>query len=192
MSFDLGKLISSVAPTLATMLGGPLAGTAVSAIAQAFGLAPDTTAEDVAATVQAKGMTPEIIAAMRKADQEHELALRAADIDVLKLNAAHDEALYTSEVADRDSARKREAALPNDTTARNLAYLVVCGGIAMVAFVLSGQSTVDSVLAGTLIGYVVGEMKSVLSYYFGSSAGSANKEKLLTAQANAKAAESAP
>lgn len=184
MSFDLAKMLETVAPTLASMLGGPLAGTAVTAIEGAFGLQPGSGVEGITQAIQTTGMTPEIIASMRAADQKHEEALRAADIDVQKLNAAHDEAMYTEEVTDRGSARDREVKLPNDRTARNLAYFVVLAGVGMIAWILSGWSKADSVVAGTLIGYMVSEMKSVLSYYFGSSAGSASKEKLL-AQANA-------
>ncbi len=93
--------------------------------------------------------------------------MKALDIDLERINAG-----------DRDSARKREAAV-GDKTTRNLAYLIVLGGGVMIGCTLAGFTKVDSVLAGTLIGYAVSEMKQVLTYYFGSSAGSKDKDNTL-------------
>src|SRR6185295_15133686 len=70
VNFNFKTAISSIAPTLATMLGGPLAGTAVTALESALGLAPGSGADGVTAAV-ATGMTPETIAAVRAADQKH-------------------------------------------------------------------------------------------------------------------------
>ena len=45
---DLAKTLAGIAPTLATALGGPLAGIAVKAAVGAFGLNDDATANDLA------------------------------------------------------------------------------------------------------------------------------------------------
>lgn len=180
MSFDLKTAIGGIAPTLAAMLGGPLAGTAVGALCSAFGLAPSAGADDVTKVVQ-QGLTPDAIAAVRKADQEHAERLRQMDVDVLKLNADHDAALAATDASDRDSARKREVAIGGYTTPA-LAWLVVAASLALGYIVVSGQVTKDPALAtmaGAVVGYVFNEAKTVLAYYFGSSASSARKDATL-------------
>jgi len=67
---QLATSIGSFAPTLATMLGGPLAGTAVSALAQALGLKQGQARCNYAG-FQAGALTPDQVVAIRAADQKH-------------------------------------------------------------------------------------------------------------------------
>jgi hypothetical protein len=83
-------VVESLAPTIASCIGGPLAGGAVSALERVFGLtpAPTATTDDRTAAVAAaiEGATPEQLAAIRKADQDYDLAMKAAgfkDIETL-------------------------------------------------------------------------------------------------------------
>lgn len=176
---SLANALGTIAPTLATMLGGPLAGTAVGALVNAFGLPSTATAADITKVVQTGGMSPEIIAKIRQADQEHAERLEQMKLDVLKLNAAHAEAFAADEVADRASARAREVSV-RDWTPAALAWLVIIGSIALAAMVVTGNVTKDPTLAvqvGVVIGYVFNEAKAVLGYYFGSSRGSDEKSR---------------
>jgi hypothetical protein len=180
MNFNLKTALSTIAPTLATMLGGPLAGTAVTALETALGLAPGAGQDGVTAAV-ASGMTPETIAAVRAADQKHLEVLGQQGIDLQKLNDDFATSMATVDAGDRDSARKREIAIGGYTTPA-LAWLVVGGSVALGVTVVSGYVTKDPAMAtlvGTVIGYVFGEAKQVLAYYFGSSAGSDRKTELL-------------
>lgn len=180
MSFDLKAAIGGIAPTLATMLGGPLAGTAVGALCNAFGLAPGASADDVTKVVQT-GMTPETIAAVRLADQQHAEKLKQLDVDVLKLNADHEAALAATDASDRDSARKREVSVGGWTTPV-LAWTVIGASMAVTAAVITGYVTSDpklSSVVGLVMGSLMSEAKQVLSYYFGSSASSARKDATL-------------
>ena len=45
--------------------------------------------------------------------------------------------------------------------------------------VLAGYAKAETVLAGTIIGYVSAKCEQVLAYYFGSTKGSARKTELL-------------
>lgn len=189
----LAGVLSSVAPTLATMLGGPLAGAAVAAITGAFGLGPDAGPEDVTKVIQAGGMTPEIIAAVRARDQEHAEKLRQMDIDVAKLNADHEQAMGEQAMEDRKSARDREVAV-KDRTPAHLAYLIITGffGVAMAQLVaLMGWPEVAAkippqgwVIIGNISGYLASEAKAAASYYFGTTQDSGRKTELI-AQADA-------
>jgi hypothetical protein len=90
---SLATMLASAAPTLATMLGGPFAGAAVTALEGAFGLQPGTGADAITKVVQTGGMTPEIMAAVRAADQKHAEVLGQQGIDLAKLNSDHEQAM---------------------------------------------------------------------------------------------------
>ena len=66
MAFDLVKSLESIAPTLATMLGGPMIGGAVTALESAFGLTPGAGTDGITQVIQGGGMTPEIISAVAR------------------------------------------------------------------------------------------------------------------------------
>ena len=125
MGFDLKGAIGSIAPTLATMLGGPLAGAAVSALTGAFGLtSTGDQSKDLGAisdVVQNGAMTPDMISQVRAADQKHLEIIGQQGVDLAKLNADHEAAMAQISVGDVASARQREVAV-KDSTPRVLAY----------------------------------------------------------------------
>lgn len=188
MNFDLKAAIGSIAPTLATMLGGPLAGTAVSAIAAAFGLAPTAGQGDITQVIQNGAMTPETIAAVRAADQKHAEILGQQGLDLQKLNADYQTAMAEVEVKDRDSARRREMDVKDNTPA-HLAYMIIGGFFAvsiaqLVALMGFGEIAAKIppqgwLLIGNISGYLAAEAKAAASYYFGTTQGSDKKTDLL-------------
>jgi hypothetical protein len=163
--FDWKSIIQTIAPTIATALGGPLAGAGVAALSQVLLGKNDGDEKDIALALQ--GASPEILAEIKKADQAFALRMKELDIDLEKL-------VYD----DRKSAREREASV-KDSTPRNLAYMIVLSFILILGAVLFGKAHIDTVLAGTLIGYASAKCEQVLAYYFGSSRGSNEKTKLL-------------
>ena len=54
-----------------------------------------------------------------------------------------------------------------------------CAAVTLVGSPATTQAQVDSVLAGTLVGYLSAKAEQVLAYYFGSTKGSADKTALL-------------
>jgi hypothetical protein len=168
---DWKKLVGAVAPTVATALGGPLAGAAVGALSQALLDKPDGSESDVAAAIMAGG--PDALAKLKEAERAFIVRMRELDIDVERIHQA-----------DRASARERESSTGDRATPRVLAFVIVGGFLSMVASVLLGKVTgiTDPTAAGmigTLIGYVSAKADQVVSYYFGSSSGSAEKTALL-------------
>jgi hypothetical protein len=162
--------LKTIAPTVATALGGPLAGVAVQAVGSAFGWT-DATKDKVTEALTAGQLTGEQITQLKLAEQtlvqqERELGFKFAELDM----------------RDRDSARQREMSV-KDNTNKVLAYAVVGGFLALVGSTLLGFANVDSALAGTLVGYLSAKAEQVLAYYFGSTRGSAEKTALL-ARAN--------
>lgn len=158
MDFNWRSIVGTVAPAIATALGGPLAGVATSAVAKAFGISENHTEEDVVAAV--KGATPEQLLALKQADQQFALEMQRLGVDLERISAA-----------DRDSARRREVDAHDSWTPRILAAVVVGCTLALEAWVLLKGYPVN--IPGEVVGRVLGTFDSatvlVLSYYFGSS-----------------------
>lgn len=165
---DWKQIIGTVAPWIASALTGPLGGMAVGAAADALGLSEKT---ESALKAAIQGVTPEQMMALKNADQAFELKMQ-------ELGFTHIEKLEALAAQDRASAREREAKV-GDHTNRNLAYAVLLAFIAMATVTLMGWAKAESVLAGTIIGYLSAKAEQVLSYYFGSTAGSVKKSELL-------------
>lgn len=170
---DWKNLIATVAPWIGTALGGPLGGMAVNAIGDALGLSDKTEASIKAAL---SGATPEQMLALKQADQSFAEKMQ-------ELGFANEQKLAELAMQDRDSARKREAAV-QDWTPRVLAYALVGAFIAVIVGVLGGWGKADSVLAGTLIGYLSAKAEQVVAYYFGSSSGSDKKTEIMARAAS--------
>ena len=164
---SLLNLVRTVAPSIATAVGGPLAGMATRAISEALLGKPDGTEDElVQAAAQA---TPEQLLALKKAEQDFAVKMRELDIDLERIANA-----------DRDSARNREVAT-KDWTPRILAGLVTGGYFGVLLYMLRnglpqhGGSEAMLVMLGTL-GTGWG---GVMAYYFGSSAGSKAKDEAM-------------
>lgn len=165
---DWKAIVGTVAPWIATAITGPLGGMAVGALADALGLSDKT---ESAIKQALSGATPEQMLAIKQADQA--FAARMQELGFQNIQA-----LEKIAADDRDSARKREMSV-QDYTPRILAYLIVGGFLGMAYGVLFKQMSADSVLAGTIIGYLSAKAEQVAAYYFGSTAGSKQKTELL-------------
>lgn len=163
---DWKDVLSTLAPTVASALGGPLAGAAVTAIGAIFGV-KDSTTKDIADAFSSGKLTAEQLGKIKELELEYQNNEKERQFKYAEL-----------EFKDVDSARRRET-IVKDNTNKILAYIVVGAFIAMAWSVLSGTATVDSVLAGTIIGYVSAKCEQVLSYYFGSTKSSARKTELI-------------
>lgn len=144
-------VLRAVAPVVATAVGGPFGAAAATVLETVLGSSDPKAQEQ-----KLLSASPEVLAAMRKADQEFQMKMKELGIDEEKLK-----------YDDRANARARETVV-KDTTPRNLAYMVLVGTGVAIGAVLMGWAKVDSALAGTLIGYMVAESRSALSYYFGA------------------------
>jgi hypothetical protein len=180
----LGSLVGSIAPTLATMLGGPLAGTAVSALASAFGLTGQSTADDITKVIQTGGMTPEIIAAVRAADQKHQEIMGQQGIDLAKLNADHDAVFVTADTADRASARQMQIAVPS-IVPEVLSVGITLGFFGVLGMMMGGVDPTDNNAFLIMLGALAAAMTQVLNYWFGSTRQSANNQNALAQIAKA-------
>lgn len=156
--------LKAIAPTIATVLGGPLAGLAVEALGSALGV-PAGAVKDI---VQSGNMTGDQIAAVKQA----ELALQAK-LAELKIKA--DEIA----VDNTKSAREMQVATRSKVPGV-LATLVTVGFFGILIGMMSGQlKTTNSEALLIMLGALSAAWGGVVNYYFGSSVDSARKTDML-------------
>lgn len=159
--------LKTVAPTLATALGGPLAGVAVEAVGAAFGWS-DATREKVEAALTQGQLSGEQILALKKAEldviaKERELGFKFADL----------------EVADRKDARAMQSATRSMMPAV-LTVLVVVGFFAILAGMMAGVLEVkDSQALLLMLGSLTTGYGMAMAFWFGSTRDSQDKTQLL-------------
>ncbi len=169
MAFDWKKTLGTVAPGIATMLGGPLAGMAITAVMGGLGIKStgDLSQDEELLSQKVQGMTPADAIKLKEIETSLAIEMKKAGVDIFRI-----------EVADRESARKRERDV-GSLMVNILAFIIVGAFIAVVWRVLFSGATIESVLAGTLIGYLSAKTEQVVAYFFGSSKGSKEKTTLL-------------
>ena len=151
-----GKFIENVAPTIATALGGPVAGMAVKALSTALLGHSDGSEDDIRNALATA--TPEQIVTLRKVDSDFKVQMKQLDIDLEKIAAD-----------DRNSARNM-AIQTHDMTPRVLAVVVVvCYGLAQYYLFTHVIEQSMRELVARVLGTIDGALMMILSYYFGSS-----------------------
>lgn len=167
--FDWKGLLKTVAPTAATLIGGPLAGMAVEAIAGAIG-EPEATKEQIIEKLQAGTLTAEQMAALKTAEANLKIKLRELDIDLEKIHAG-----------DRASARDMATKTGDVWTPRVLAFVVlITWGVVQHHLLTAVVDSTMRELVARLLGTLDAALMAVLYYYYGSSAGSAAKNEALS------------
>jgi hypothetical protein len=173
---DFTAIIKTVAPWIGTALGGPLGGMAVTAAANALGLTEKTT-DAIKAAVS--GATPEQLLALKEADQNFELQMKA-------LGFANIKDLEAIAAADRDSARKLQMASPSIVPAV-LSIIVTVGFFGVLISMMKGWLTTDSSDALLLmLGSLGTAWTGVMAFWFGTTRQSENKTTMLAAAPSVK------
>lgn len=160
------SILSTVAPTLGTALGGPLGGVAGRAIAAVL-LGDENAGEDAAAKAVI-GATPDQLLALKKADYDFQQKMLELDVDLERIAAS-----------DRDSARKREIET-KDKMPGLLALGVFAGFFGILAalmFVSMPADGKDPLMI--MLGALGALVSQIANYFYGSSSGSAAKQKTL-------------
>lgn len=168
-----GDLVGAVAPTIATALGGPLAGMAVKAISSALLGHGDGSEDDINAALA--NATPDQITALKKIDADFKVQMKSLDIDLESLA-----------VQDRNSARQMEMST-HDWIPRALAVCVTVGFFGILLYMIKfGLPQTGSEALLMMLGALGTAWTSVMSFYFGSSAGSQKKDATIHAALNGK------
>ena len=165
----LGATLGSVIPGAGTAVGGAV-GVAVKALAGMLGItSPDPTPAELGAAMVT--MTPEIALQLKVADQTFSLAMRNIEKEELQ-----------AQLADVQDARKREIAIAtagqSNFTFYSIGWIVTLSFFGALVLIIFKPISIDEGMRDTLnmlLGYLAGNYTTVISYFFGSSKGSADK-----------------
>jgi hypothetical protein len=155
--------LKQIAPTVATALGGPLAGMAVSAISKAIGVDEDKVQD----MISSNKLNADQVAQLKLA--EIELAKQAQELGLNFEKLAVD---------DRKSAREMQA------TTRSmmppiLASAVTVGFFGIVVMMFFNQVDSNNPAILMMLGSLGTAWTGIIAYYFGSSAGSQAKTEMM-------------
>lgn len=154
--------LKSIAPTVATALGGPLAGMAVSAVAKAIGCEPD----EVQGIISSNKLTAEQVASIQLAELELKKQAQSMNLDFAKLITE-----------DKKSARDMQIATKS-WIPPVMALGVTCGFFGILFGLMYGQIQ-HAPQIDIMLGSLGTAWTGIISFYFGSSAGSQAKTELL-------------
>lgn len=173
---DWKKMLATVAPGIATALGGPLAGAAVQAIGKAVLGREDASEADVQAAVL--GATPETLAKLRDIDNAFKAEMGRQGIQLVEAEHANT----------RDARAMQVAALAQDDVfSKRFVYYFAAGWSLFAAGYLLAITFLDvpenSVrFADTALGFILGTLiATIVNFFFGSSRSSQKKDETVAA-----------
>lgn len=159
---QFGPLLGQVAPTIATALGGPLAGIAVKTLSNVL-LGHENGSEDEVKAAMATA-SPDQLAALKKIDADFKVHMKELDIDLERIAAG-----------DRDSARKMQSET-RDWVPKLLAIVITLGFFGILVWMLiNGMPTTGTEALLMMLGALGTAWTGVVNFYYGSSAGSKAK-----------------
>lgn len=160
------SIVATVAPALATALGGPLAGLAVREIGKGVLGKEDAKEAEVAAAIATGGS--EMFGKLKELDLQFEARMAELGIELERLD-----------VEDRANARARQIAL-RDWVPSVLAVANAVAFFALLFLMMKRpipEANRDAI--NILLGVLGGSLGTVMTYYFGSSHGSRAKDEVL-------------
>lgn len=171
---DWKNLLRSIAPTLATAVGGPLAGAAASFIAGKLGI-EDKTIDAVTQALSDTKLDPSQIAQIRLAEIEFQKFLKDNEIDLEKVHAA-----------DRNSARDLLKTTGSYVPA-TLTFIITIGYfVTLLGMMLKWFTYADSQVMLMMLGQLGTAWGVCIAFWFGTTRNSQEKTNLLANSAPAK------
>jgi hypothetical protein len=154
--------IEQLAPTIASCLGGPLAGMAVEAVSKAIGVDPSAVQD----TINSGKLTAEQIASIQQAEITLKAKAQEMGLDFEQLA-----------VQDRKSARDMQVTTKSWIPPL-LAIIITLGFFGILGGMMTGRVTSSEALM-IMLGSLGTAWTGIIAFYFGSSASSQNKDALL-------------
>jgi len=173
----VGTYAPGIAAILAaTGVGAPVAGAvaAIGALAKSFGLPEDTPPEKILSTISAD---PEIQLKAMLAEQTFQTKMREFEIEELK------EYFKDKQGSRQMDVDKTQATGKRDTFLYILAAWCILAPVGIILFlILKGLGTIAAdvmLLIGGFLGIIIGEYRTVTSYFFGTTKASQEKTAMI-------------
>lgn len=154
--------LKQIAPTIATCLGGPLAGLAVTAISKALGVDEDKVQD----TINQGKLSAEQIVCIKQAEIELEKSAQELGLNFEQL-AVQDRA------SARDLQKETKSIVPP-----LLSILVTIGFFGILIGLMSGKIVTSDALM-LMLGSLGTAWTGIIAFYFGSSASSQSKDAMI-------------
>lgn len=167
---DVPEWVAKIAPTVATALGGPLAGMAVTALAQALGV-PES---EVMPALQSSTLTGEQIA-----------KIKVAEIELKQKESDNGFKFAELDVRDRESARAMQVANKSNTP-EILSWIIVLATLGLEGYVLliGLPPGAPDLVIGRILGTLDAAFTTVLAFWLGSSVSNRIKDATIASQAS--------
>jgi hypothetical protein len=149
-----GGLLKSLAPTIASAAGGPMAGMAVKMAAQKLGV-PEATANEIEDLIERE---PEKAVLLKEADNDFRDRIREMEIDLES---------FKTEVEDRKSARET---FGSDITPKafSILALLLYGAYVMTVTLMPHDSN-DETIISLVLGQLSGILGTCAAFFYGGS-----------------------
>ena len=153
----LGGLLKSLAPTIASAAGGPMAGMAVKMAAKKLGLPDTATANEIEDLIERE---PDKAVMVREADKDFKNRIREMEIDLES---------FKTEVEDRKDARENFA---TDWTPKDFSVLTLLlyGAFVMIVTLMPHDQN-DETIISLVLGQLSGILGTAAAFFYGSSSG---------------------
>ena len=152
----LGGLLKSLAPTIASAAGGPMAGMAVKMAAQKLGI-PDATANEIEDLIERE---PEKAVLLKEADKDFKDRIREMEIDLES---------FKTEVEDRKDARSK---FSGDITPKVFCILaLILYGAYVMAVTIMTHDQNDETIISLVLGQLSGILGTCAGFFYGGSNG---------------------
>lgn len=161
--------LKTVAPTVATALGGPLAGAAVAALGDVLGVS-EPTQEKIAKAFTNGQLTGEQILAMK-------------DLELKYQNEEKERGFRYAELSFKDRESARNMAIQTHSYTPSILTWIIVTITLLAEGALMFRATppgVDPVILGRVLGTLDSALILVLSFWFGSTSASAHKTEVIS------------
>lgn len=172
------KGLKVVAPTIASLLGTPFAGIAISALSEVLFGHDKASEKDIAKGLEKA--SPEIWAKLKEKDMDVKVKIAAMELDQEKLEAMKVELARKFALAQQKTGK---------TDWQRLAFVTAAYIFLAVLIFFTIRSNLTASLQGLMmlvIGRALGWVDGAYQFYFGTSKGSANKDNVIADQLNNK------
>jgi|TARA_R100000808_G_C2153861_1_gene164471 hypothetical protein len=151
----LGGLLKSLAPTIASSAGGPMAGMAVKMVAKKLNMPENTTANEIEDLIERE---PEKAVLVKQADKDFADRIKEMEIDLES---------FKTEIQDRQHARET---FKNDWTPKvfGILALILYGAYVMTVTLMPHDAN-DETIISLVLGQLSGILGTMAAFWFSGS-----------------------